>query len=117
MKVEELLTHDVHEVYEGQQCPIRLLLSKLTGKWDMLIVIALQDGPLRFGALKREVGEITQRVLTDRLRTLESLGILTRHVEPGPPLAVYYELTEMGKSYLKVLYPMIDWAIEQLANR
>ena len=78
----------------------------------MLIFLTLQHGALRFGELRREIGEITQRVLTDNLRKLEHEGYLTRTVHAGPPLAVEYELTAKGHSFLKVLLPLVGWAKE-----
>ena len=84
----------------AENCPIRQVLSKVTGKWSILIVLCLEDGALRFGALKRTVGDITQRVLTENLRSLERDGFITRSVDPGPPVAVSYELTEAGEAWL-----------------
>ena len=91
----------------GEICPIRQVLSKVTGKWTILIVLCLEDGPLRFGELKRTVGDITQRVLTENLRTLERDGFLTRTVDPGPPVAVSYALTEQGEAWLKHLRDIV----------
>lgn len=91
-------------------CPIRQVLSRVTGKWQMLIVLTLEDGPLRFGALKRAVGEITQRVLTENLRSLERDGFITRTVSPGPPVAVSYALTHMGSELAGLMVEFADWA-------
>ncbi len=97
---------------EAARCPIRTVLSRATGKWQMLILLALQDGALRFGQVKRTLGDITQRVLTENLRTLERDGYLTRTVHPGPPVAVFYELTPLGRSYVDVLEPLALWSAE-----
>jgi DNA-binding HxlR family transcriptional regulator len=97
---------------EAEQCPIRQVLSKVTGKWHVLIVLALEDGTLRFGALKRTVGDITQRVLTENLRSLERDGYLTRTVEAGPPVAVFYELTPLGHKLLTPLKSLVVWAAD-----
>ncbi|WP_417248910.1 winged helix-turn-helix transcriptional regulator [Celeribacter sp.] len=97
---------------DAENCPIREVLSKVTGKWQVLIVLALEDGPLRFGAVKRTVGDITQRVLTENLRSLERDGYLTRRVEAGPPLAVFYELTPLGYELLSPLKSLVTWAAE-----
>ena len=94
----------------GQLCPVRNVLSKVTGKWQILIVLALEDGALRFGALKRTLGDITQRVLTENLRSLERDGYLTRTVDPGPPVAVSYALTPLGEELLGVTKPMVHFA-------
>ena len=91
-------------------CPVRQVLSKVTGKWQVLIVLALGEGTLRFGELKRTIGEITQRVLTENLRSLERDGYLTREVFPGPPVAVRYTLTDMGQELLPLLTALTAWA-------
>jgi len=97
---------------EVDSCPIRQVLSKVTGKWQMIIFLALEDGALRFGALKRTVGDITQRVLTENLRSLERDGYLTRTVDPGPPVAVSYALTPLGEQLLPLLKEMVSWAAQ-----
>ncbi|MEL6448514.1 MAG: helix-turn-helix domain-containing protein [Pseudomonadota bacterium] len=85
-------------------------MTKFTGKWQVLILLSLEDGALRFGEVKRTVGDITQRVLTENLRNLEREGYLTRTVEPGPPVAVFYELTAMGASLVETITPVVFWA-------
>lgn len=97
---------------EAELCPVRQVLSKVTGKWQVLLVLALEDGALRFGALKRTVGDITQRVLTENLRSLERDGYVTRTVDPGPPVAVSYALTPLGFQLLALLKPLVIWAGE-----
>lgn len=91
-------------------CPVRNILAKVTGKWQCLILLALEDGPQRFGAIRRLIGDITQRVLTQNLRSLERDGYLTRTVHSGPPLAVSYELTELGQELVALLKPLVTWA-------
>lgn len=95
---------------DADNCPVRQVLSQVTGKWQMLIILVLEDGALRFGALKRTVGDVTQRVLTENLRKLERDGYVKREVNPGPPVAVSYELTELGRELLDHLKPFTAWA-------
>ena len=97
---------------DGDACPIRQALSRVSGKWQVLIVLTLEDGPLRFGELKRGIGDITQRVLTENLRSLQRDGHLTRTVHEGPPLAVTYELTEMGLALSKRFVDLAMWGAE-----
>ncbi|SMP23635.1 winged helix-turn-helix transcriptional regulator [Shimia sagamensis] len=97
---------------EAENCPVRSVLTRVTGKWQLLIVLNLGNGAQRFGELKRSIGDVTQRVLTENLRTLERDGHLTRTVHPGPPLAVSYALTDRGFALLTVLKPLVDWAAE-----
>ncbi|MEM7058624.1 MAG: helix-turn-helix domain-containing protein [Pseudomonadota bacterium] len=91
-------------------CPIRNVLANLNGKWQPLILLALEDGPQRFNQLKRLIGDITQRVLTETLRTLERDGYITRTVQPTSPVRVDYELTDLGQALLSVMKPMVFWA-------
>ena len=105
-----MLPIGVQNEAEALLCPIRTVLSKVTGKWQIIIVLALEDGPLRFGELKRTIGDVTQRVLTENLRSLQRDGYLTRTVYPGPPVAVSYELTEMGQELVGLLTPIVLWA-------
>lgn len=97
---------------DGDACPIRQVLAKVTGKWQVLIVLSLQGGGMRFGALKRGIGDITQRVLTENLRSLQRDGYLTRTVDEGPPVAVTYALTPMGEGLAQQLGGLVSWAAE-----
>ncbi len=109
-----MLPIGVHSEAEALLCPIRTVLSKVTGKWQMIIVLALEDGPLRFGALKRTIGDVTQGVLTENLRSLQKDGYITRTVDPGPPIAVSYALTPLGQALVKLLKPLVLWANDNL---
>lgn len=106
----------VHSEADALLCPIRTVLSKVTGKWQIIVVLALEDGPVRFGALKRTIGDITQGVLTENLRSLQKDGYLTRSVDPGPPIAVSYALTPMGYGLVDLLKPLVLWADENIDN-
>lgn len=101
---------------EAATCPIRSVMARFTGRWQVLVLLALEDGVLRFGELKRTVGDITQRVLTENLRSLEREGYLTRRVEPGPPVAVYYELTAMGESLVEIIKPVVFWSNDNMTK-
>lgn len=101
---------------EAAACPIRSVMARFTGKWQVLVLLALEDGVLRFGVLKRTVGDITQRVLTENLRSLEREGYLTRRVDAGPPIAVYYELTPMGQSLVEIVKPVVFWSNDNMGN-
>lgn len=110
-----MLPIGVHSEAEALLCPIRTVLSKVTGKWQMIIVLALEDGPLRFGVLKRTIGDVTQGVLTENLRSLQKDGYLTRTVDPGPPIAVSYALTPLGQGLVILLKPLVLWANDNLS--
>ena len=78
----------------------------------MIIILALEDEPKRFGDLKRCIGDVTQSVLTENLRALQRDGYLTRTVNPGPPVAVSYALTPLGQNLLAMLKPLVFWSHE-----
>lgn len=91
-------------------CPVRSVLARVTGKWQILILLTLTEGPHRFGALKRRIGDITQRVLTENLRSLEREGHVVRTVLSGPPVAVSYQLAATGQEIAGLLIPLVSWA-------
>ncbi len=93
-------------------CPVRNVLAPVSGKWQSLIILCLEDGPLRFNHIKRTLGDISQRVLTENLRALERDGYVIRTVSAGPPVAVSYHLTAMGCDFLAVWKPVAHWAME-----
>lgn len=99
---------------EASNCCIRSVLSNVTGKWRMIVILALEDEPKRFGELKRCIGDVTQSVLTENLRGLQRDGYLTRTVDPGPPVAVSYELTPLGRNLLELLKPLVYWSHDQM---
>jgi len=109
-----MLPIGVESKAEASNCSIRSVLANVTGKWRMIIILALEDGPLRFGEIKRCIGDVTQRVLTENLRGLQRDGYLTRTVDPGPPVAVSYELTPLGRGLLETLKPLVFWSFEQM---
>ena len=95
---------------DPSQCPVRNVLDQLGGKWTVLILSALAERPYRFGELKREIGDISQRMLTQTLRDLQADGMIERTVFPTTPPSVEYRLSPMGRSFLVPLSAMVDWA-------
>jgi DNA-binding HxlR family transcriptional regulator len=86
------------------------VLARIGDKWSVLIVSRLGDGPMRFNELKRNVGGISQRMLTLTLRGLERDGLITRTVYPTVPPRVDYELTSLGRSLLVPVSALGEWA-------
>jgi len=82
------------------------------GKWKGSLLWHLQDGPLRFNELARQLGGATRKMVNERLKELESQGLVTRHVLSDRPIAVSYEITDFGRSALVVLEQLKDWAEE-----
>lgn len=116
MDEREMLPITCNSEIESDACPIRNVLSNVMGKWRIIIILSLEDGALRFAEVKRTVGDITQRVLTENLRGLERDGYLTRSVSAGPPLAVTYDLTERGRAFAGQIRPLVFWARDNMED-
>ena len=97
-------------------CPSRTSLAKIANKWTAMIVIALTDGPLRFGALREAVEGISGKVLTETLRDLERDGIVSRTMYNEMPPRVEYELTALGRSLRRPLTALGRWAEEHIES-
>ncbi|MFI6254893.1 winged helix-turn-helix transcriptional regulator [Micromonospora zamorensis] len=93
-----------------EQCPTRELLSRLTDKWVALVIPALVDGPQRHGELARRIGGVSQKMLTQTLRTLERDGLVTRTVTASVPVRVDYALTPLGHELFPVMIAIKNWA-------
>lgn len=96
-------------------CPIRNILSKLCDKWSLLVIYTLNKtgkSAIRFKELQREIPDISQKMLTVTLRTLEDDGYVTRTVYPEVPPRVEYALTPRTHSLLPHINALIEWAIE-----
>ncbi len=91
-------------------CPVRDVLSRIGDKWSVLVVALLRDGPMRFSELRRSVDGISQRMLTLTLRGLERDGLVNRTVTGTTPPRVDYELTDLGRTVLKPILSLADWA-------
>jgi DNA-binding HxlR family transcriptional regulator len=91
-------------------CPARDLLDRISDKWVTLILNALADGPRRYSDLGRTIAGVSQKMLTQTLRTLERDGMVTRAVTPSVPVRVDYELTPLGVSLLPLVQAAKAWA-------
>jgi DNA-binding HxlR family transcriptional regulator len=103
------------EVNGDSSCPMVLLLDTIAGRWSFPILyrLILQGQPIRFGELKREIGPITQKELTKRLRMFETLGLVTRTVYAEVPPRVEYRITEYGASLRTPLAALAQWSAHQ----
>lgn len=95
-------------------CPSRQILDVLANKWTMLVMGALSGGPMRFGELRRRLDGITQKMLTQTLRTLERDGLITRTVYPTIPPKVEYTATELGESVTALLHAIRVWSEDNI---
>ena len=102
---------------DESECPIRTTLNVIGGKWKPLILYALKEGPQRFGALRRTIPEVTQKILTDRLKELERDGIVHREVHAVIPPKVEYSLTPYGDRLKPILAAMAEWGTEHRSRQ
>ena len=93
-------------------CPLEASLKLLAGAWTPKILWYLQSEPRRFGDLKRDLGEISAKVLTTRLRELEKRGVITREVKHTSPPTVEYALTPLGQNLNPILEAIADVGTE-----
>ncbi|MEU1426667.1 winged helix-turn-helix transcriptional regulator [Nocardia sp. NPDC056611] len=105
----DLVIPDVLE----ESCTTRQALERLAAKWRILLIYALLDGAQRPAALRRRLPGITQKVLTETLRGMESDGLVERHVfKETAPQHIEYSLTELGKSLQTPLAAICAWAAD-----
>ncbi len=90
-------------------CPVEVTLSLISDRWKVLIIRDLLDGTKRFGELKKSIGNISQKVLTSNLRSMEKDGLIARKVYAQVPPKVEYSLTKTGLSLKPVLSALKDW--------
>lgn len=91
------------------ECPVEMTLQLIGDKWKILIIRDLLTGTKRFGELKKSLGSITQKVLTQNLRAMEEDGLVSRKVYAEVPPKVEYSLTDTGRSLMPVLDSMVVW--------
>lgn len=96
-------------IYDAQ-CPTRLVLNRIADKWTVLIVGSLESGTKRFSNLRREIGGVSQKMLTQTLRGLERDGLVTRTVYSSVPPRVEYSLTPLGRTLIELLNAIRAWS-------
>ena len=95
---------------------ISRMLARISDKWTLLVVRMLGHGPRRFNALRRDVGEISQKVLASTLRDLEENGFVSRTVTPTTPPQVEYALTDLGREFLTPVKALAEWVVANSAR-
>ena len=107
-------------IYQGKQfvvkmngknyhCAMDITMDYIGGKWKTIVLWYLKDGTLRFGELKKQIPDITEKMLSIQLKTLEEDGLIKRKVFAEVPLRVEYSLTDFGKSLIPVLDAIAKW--------
>lgn len=100
-----------------EECPIRNIVARFTGKWAMLVLCVLAENETtRFNAIGRAIPDISPKVLTETLKSLERDGMIKRKVYAEVPPRVEYSLSELGKSLMPVVAILIEWALENSNN-
>lgn len=99
-------------IEEMPACPVATTVQLIGSKWKILIIRNLMGRPWRFNELKKDLDGISQKVLTDSLRSMEEDGIVTRTVYPEVPPRVEYALSELGESMRPIIKAMEIWGTE-----
>ena len=98
-------------------CPIRNVLSRIGDKWSMLVIFTLENNCCqRFKELQRNIPDISQKMLTATLKTLEADGLVLRKAFPEVPPRVEYSLTDKGKSLLPHIDGLLSWAMDNMGD-
>ena len=98
-------------------CPIRNVVARFGNKWSLIVLLIINDaGIVRFNELCRMIPDISTRVLSGTLRTLEADGLIDRKVYAQVPPKVEYRLTDTGKSLVPIIHQLTDWALANMKN-
>ena len=96
-------------------CPIRDIISRLGNKWSLLVLLTLNSaGKMRFNEIHKAIGDISQRMLTVTLRSLETDGLVERKVYAEVPPRVEYVLTKSGQDLIPYLDNLVGWAMDNM---
>ena len=101
---------------ELPECPVATTVSLIGSKWKLLIMRNLLARPWRFNELQKSLDGVSQKVLTDSLRSMESDGIIVRTVYPEVPPRVEYSLSELGESMRPIIKSMEEWGLDYKKN-
>ena len=94
--------------------PAQKVIGHLSNKWNVLVIRRLSRRTMRYSELKRDVGDISQKMLTQTHRHLERIGLVNRKVYPVVPPKVEYSLTELGVSCVEAVDGLVNWAVENI---
>lgn len=96
-------------------CPMRNVIAHFANKWSMLLLVILDEfSVMRFNELSRAIPDISPKVLSGHLKTLESVGLVKRILYAEVPPRTEYELTELGKTLIPILTQLSDWGYKHL---
>ena len=107
------ITENLKKFTRTESCPVRNVISHFSGKWALLILCILaENGNTRFSTIGKAIPDISPKVLTETLRSLEADGLIKRKIYPEIPPKVEYSLTEVGNSLMPHIGNLINWAID-----
>lgn len=116
MNVSETTFVDRVRMTDGDTlCPERLAMEHLTSRWGTLVLIALLDRSYRFSELRREIGRVSEKMLTQTLQTLERDGLVHRDAKPVIPPRVDYSLTDLGREAAEQVRGLAQWTEQRMA--
>ena len=102
---------------EGEaMCPYRLVLEHVTSRWGVLVLIELLERPYRFGELRRAIGRVSEKMLTQTLQTLERDGLVHRDAKPVIPPRVDYSLTDLGREAAQLVSELGSWTEKRMED-
>lgn len=97
-------------------CPYRLVLEHVTSRWGVLVLIELLERPYRFSELRRAIGRVSEKMLTQTLQTLERDGLIHRDAKPVIPPRVDYSLTDLGREAAEQVRGLARWTEERMGE-
>ena len=111
--MEDSTTKSLRHICDTEAaCEVRQILDRIGDKWSVLVIALLGPGPRRFMELRRDIGQISQRMLTLTLRQLERDGLVQRTVFPVIPPRVEYRLTPLGETLLESIQGIVSWTLD-----
>jgi DNA-binding HxlR family transcriptional regulator len=103
----------VNDVFTAD-CPARSVLDHVSSRWGVLVLAALQEGPMRFYVLRDRIGGISEKMLSQTLRTFVRDGLVGREVEPTVPPRVTYSLTPLGEELADTVGVLVGWVTRRI---
>jgi len=97
-------------------CPTRQILDRIADKWTVLLLVLIREKPMRFNALRHRIAGLSQKVLSQTLKSLERDGLVTRHAYATVPVTVEYAITPLGASLADTLAPLARWAEDHMGE-
>lgn len=99
-----------------ERCPVRNIISRFSGKWAMLILCVLSENEAtRFNSINKAIPDISPKVLTETLKSLEADGLVSRKHYAEIPPKVEYSLTDLGKSLIPIIDSLISWTLDNFS--